>query len=73
MAVYDVMGIAANGFGGLSLMIVVRYLVTAGTAFGGTVLGVRIMRYLSGEQGYAMAGVYCWGVALFTFILNLMA
>lgn len=73
MAVYDVMSIAANGFGGLSLMIAVRYLVTAGTAFGGTVLGVRIMRYLSGEQGYAMAGVYCWGVALFTFILNLMA
>lgn len=73
MAVYDVLGIMHNGLGALSLMIVLRYLVTAAAAFGGTVMGVRILRYLSEEHGYSLFGVYCWGVALFTFVLNLMA
>lgn len=73
MAVYDVMGIANNGLGVLSVMIILRYLLTAAAAFGGTMLAIRIMRYLSEERGYSLLGVYCWGLALFTFILNLMA
>lgn len=73
MAVYDVMGIVSNGFGTLSVMILLRYLLTAAAAFGGTMLGVKIMRYLSKEHGYGLFGIYCWGVALFAFILNLMA
>lgn len=73
MAVYDILGIMNNGLGDLSVMIVLRYLVTAATAFGGTALGIRILRYLSQEHGYSLLGVYCWGVALFTFVLNLMA
>ena len=73
MAVYDVLGIMHNGLGALSLMIVLRYLVTSAAAFGGTVMGVRILRYLSEEHGYSLFGVYCWGVALFAFVLNLMA
>lgn len=73
MAFYDVMGIAQNGFGTLSLIILVRYLMSAAAAFGATLLGVRFMRYLCREYDYSLLGVYCWGVALFTFILNLMA
>lgn len=73
MAVYDVMAIAANGIGALSLMIVLRYVLTAAAAFLGTMLGIKLMRTLAAEQGYSGFGVYCWGLALFTFILNLMA
>lgn len=73
MAVYDVLGILDHGVGAMSFMILLRYLLTAGAAFGGTALGIKIMRYLSKEHGYATFGVYCWGVALFTFVLNLMA
>lgn len=73
MAVYDVLEIVANGPGSLSVMILLRYLLTAAAAFGGTLLAVRIMRHLSEEKGYTMFGVYCWGLALFTFVLNLMA
>lgn len=73
MAVYDVMGIAAYGIGVLSVTILLRYLLTAAAAFGGTLLGVRILRRMVQEQGYGLFGVYCWGLALFTFILNLMA
>lgn len=73
MAVYDVIGIVNNGLGTLSALIILRYALTAVAAFGGTMLAVRIMRHLSQERGYSLFGVYCWGLALFTFILNLMA
>ncbi len=73
MMIYDLMGISANGMGVLSFSILVRYLLTALTAFGGTMLGIKIMRHLAADSGYALLGVYCWGLALFTFILNLMA
>ena len=41
--------------------------------FGGCLLGIKLMRYLAAERGYSLFGVYCWGLALFTFILNLIA
>ena len=73
LAVYDILGIVEHGLGTLSVSIVFRYLLTAAAAFAGTMLAVRIMRHLSEEHGYSLFGIYCWGLALFTFILNLMA
>lgn len=72
-AVYDVLGIINNGMDFLSFAIILRYLLTAAAAFGGTILGIKIMRYLSAEHGFSLFGVYCWGLALFSFILNLLA
>lgn len=71
--IYDLMGIASNGIGTLSFLIIVRYLLTALVAFGGSLLGIRTMRHLAANHGYALFGLYCFGLALFTFILNLMA
>lgn len=68
-AVYDVLAIADNGIGTLSAVIVVRYLVSAGMAFLGAELGIRVLRRLS---GYAAFGFYCFGLALFIFVLNLI-
>ena len=73
LIVYDLLGIVNHGFGVLSFLILVRYIVSAAAAFGGTMLGINIMRTLATEQGYSAFGVYCWGLALFTFILNLIA
>ena len=73
LAFLDVLAIASNGFGVLSFMILIRYIASAAAAFGGCVLGIKIMRYLAAERGYSLFGVYCWGLALFTFILNLIA
>ena len=73
LIVYDVMGIVSNGMDVLSFVIIVRYLLTAIAAFGGAMLGIKVMRQLAAGQGFALFGVYCWGLALFTFILNLMA
>lgn len=73
LAVYDVMGIVDNGLDALSFLIILRYLLTAVAAFAGTLLGIKILRRLAENQGLSLFGVYCWGLALFTFILNLMA
>lgn len=73
LLVYDVMGIAASGLGTLSFGIVLRYLVTALAAFGGTTLGVKCMRQLAKNHSFALFALYCFGLALFTFILNLVA
>lgn len=71
--VWDVMEIAASGLGTLSFGILFRYIVTALTAFGGTTLGVRLMRRIAQNHSFALFALYCFGLSLFTFILNLMA
>lgn len=73
LIVFDLLGIVNNGFGVFSFLILIRYIISAVAAFGGTILGINIMRKLAIEQGYSVFGVYCWGLALFTFILNLIA
>ena len=73
LVIYDLMGIAANGFGTLSFLILIRYLFAAATAFCGSILGIKLMRQLAQGKGFSVFGVYCWGLALFTFILNLIA
>lgn len=73
LMVYDVMGIVNSGLDALTFAIILRYLLTAVAAFVGTTIGIKIMRHLASEHGYTFFGVYCWGLALFTFILNLMA
>lgn len=53
--------------------ILLRCLFTAICSCAAAMLGIRLMRRLAQEQGYSLFGLYCLGVALFTFILNLMA
>lgn len=73
LMIYDIMGILANGFGVFSFLILLQYLVSAAAAFAGTILGIKLMRHLATGHGFSVFGVYCWGLALFTFILNLIA
>lgn len=73
MLVYDVIGIAASGIGTLSFLIFLRYLVTALVSFAGCFLGIKFTRYLAANHSFTLFALYCFGLALFTFILNLMA
>ena len=73
LMVYDLLGLVANGFGISSILAFLSYLFSAGAAFGGAMLGIKLMRQLAAGQGFSVFGVYCWGLALFTFIINLIA
>jgi undecaprenyl pyrophosphate phosphatase UppP len=73
MAVISFLSLLSNGLvETLSFMMLLRYLVTGLAAFGGTLLAVRIMRGMASNNGYGLFGFYCWGMALFTFILNIL-
>lgn len=73
LIVFDIIGIVTMGMESLSFMILLSYILSAAAAFLGTTLAIRFMRVLAAEKGYTVFAYYCWGVALFTFILNLLA
>lgn len=72
LMVYDVLAIITDGLGGLTVMLLIQYIFTASLSFGAAMLGIRTLRRLAPEHGFHTFGVYCWGLALFTFILNLV-
>lgn len=72
LMVYDVLAIITDGLGGLTVMLLIQYIFTAVLSFGAAMLGIRTLRKLAPEHGFHTFGVYCWGLALFTFILNLV-
>ena len=71
--IHDALGITSAGLEPLSFMLILQYLFTAVAAFGAAMLGIRVMRNLASNNGCSPIGLYCFGLALFTFILNLMA
>lgn len=73
LIVFDVIRIVNIGMESLSFVILLSYIAAAAAAFFGTTVGVRVMRGLAEEKGFTPFAYYCWGVALFTFLLNLMA
>ena len=73
LVVHDFLAVASAGSDVFSFLGVLISVLAAVAAFIGTTLAIRFMRRLAGGQGYGIFAYYCWGVALFTFVLNLMA
>lgn len=73
LALLDVVAMFTAGAGTVSAVILLRYLLTGAVAFGGAYLAIKIMRALSESWGFGIFCYYCWGQALLTFVLNLMA
>ena len=72
LMVYDVLAIITDGLGGLTVMLLIQYIFTAALSFGAAMVGIRTLRRLAPEHGFHTFGVDCWGLALVTFILNLV-
>lgn len=72
-SVYDLMDMISGGVGRISVMILFSYLLAAAASFLGAFLAVRLLRFLAEGKGYGCFAYYCWGAALFTFVLSLMA
>ena len=71
--IYDVLDIISTSMDGLSVLAVIYYLLAAAASFAAAFVAIKIMRYLADSNGYAPFAYYSWGLALFTFILSLMA
>ncbi len=71
--IYGLLELFSGGVGVLTFAIFLRYLLTALTAFGSAMLAIRLLRHMAANQGFSLFGLYCFGLALFTFILYLLA
>ena len=70
---YDLLGILSGSVGTVSVPILLSYLLAAAASFAGAYLAVKILRGLAESKGYGSFAYYSWGLALFTFVLTLMA
>lgn len=70
LLVWDVMGLTGIS---LTAVYLLRCLATGIAAFAANMLGIHVMRRVAAEFSNTVFGLYCIGLALFIFILNLLA
>lgn len=71
LIVVDFLAIFTGGVGAASFVAVLKYLLAAASAFGGTCLAVTLMRKIVSATTTGIFAFYCWGAALLSFILFL--
>lgn len=69
--VMDILGIASVGLDGFSFSLLLSCVLASITAFGATVLAVNVIKKIISEMELTVFSYYCWGIALFTFMLML--
>ena len=69
---FDFAAVFAAGLSSLTGLALLTYLTAAAAAFGGTYLGIRIMRLLAVNIGFSLFALYSFGAALISFVLYLM-
>ena len=73
LIVFDILALFGGGMEALSFTILLSYLASAAAAFLGATVAIRLMRTMAEEKGFQSFAFYCWGLALLTFLLNLLA
>jgi len=69
---FDFYDIVVSGLGGLGFTTLLQGIVCGLTAFIGAVSSISVMRVIAGRSGISGFSYYCWGMALFAFILYLL-
>lgn len=73
LIVYDLWAIANGGMGSMSAGSIFACIFAAFGAFAGVFLAIKLLRKIISSLDFSIFGFYCWGAALFTFILYLTA
>lgn len=69
----DLFGLISAGMAGIAFGTVMLYILSGIVSFAGVTVTVKLLRSIIGEISFDVFAYYCWGVAMFTFILNLLA
>jgi len=69
--VYDMIGVVQAGLAGLGFATFIGFLLAGIAAFAGVLVGMHFLKKTVSSIGYSLFAFYCWGAALFTFILSL--
>ena len=72
LTVEDFLAVAGTGLQGISFGLIMQSVLGGIGAFGTATLGIRIMRRLAENNGFASFGLYCWNVAVISLLLTLM-
>ena len=73
LAVFDIVAIFTVGIGTITLVVFLGYLLSMVFAFAGAFLGVSVIRMLIEYSDYSCFAYYDFGLALFSFVLYLIA
>ena len=73
LVVFDALGLMSVGLGGIAFGTVMLYILAGIVSFFGATLTIKLLRNIISEISFDIFAYYCWGVALFTFIMNLLA
>ena len=71
--IFDLLDLVSSGVGGFAAVMLLYCLLAGLASFGAAYGAIRIMRNLAEEKGFGAFAYYSWGMALFSFIFNLMA
>jgi len=71
--ILDVVAIMSSDLNVTSFGMFIVYMLSGAASFCGTTLSIKLLKNLIGEISISVFGFYCWGVALFTFVMNLLA
>ena len=73
LVIFDVLALMSAGMGGIAFGTVMLYILSGVVSFFAATLTIKLLRNIIGEISFDIFAYYCWGVALFTFIMNLLA
>ena len=68
---FDIYGIMTVGLGSLSFAVLLQILLSAAAAYAGSYISIRFMRFMAVQVGFSAFSYYCWGAAMFCFIMYL--
>lgn len=72
LIVVDLLWLILAGFAGITFLVVLQAILAAAAAGLGGHFGILLLRFLSVKAGFSTFAYYCWGAALFVFILFLI-
>lgn len=73
LIITDIIGLFTIGLPGITLWLVLGYVLSAAAAFCGSYIGIMLMRFMMVNSGFSVFSFYSFGASLFTFIVYLMA
>ena len=72
MCLFDIISAFVVGFSGITVFSVLQCILGAVTSFSGAYLGIALVRNILQKSSIFVFSYYCWGAAIFTFILYLI-